>query len=81
MGTVGGVVSGDLNLPVKSRQSIMSPSLGPLRSMYEGHGLTKPLPCLLWCAFPATSDGEAERVLGEETTAEVSADIMAEDLR
>ena len=51
-----------------------------VKSWYDGQGFTKPLPFLLWCAFSLTSDGCAETVWGEETTAERAAEVMLERL-
>lgn len=62
-------MSGRLNLPVTNRQSIMRMSWGAPRSRYEGHGLTKPLPCLLWCALVEISDGAREGDAAAVTTA------------
>jgi len=71
-------VSGLVQLPVNRIHSNLGTICQGFQSVYEGHGLMKPLPCLLWCAFSFTSDGCAETVAGEDTTAERIAAVMLE---
>lgn len=46
--------------------------------MYESHGLTKPLPCLLWCLFSSMSEGWADFAPGADTVAWSRAEVLAE---
>lgn len=71
-------MSGSVHFPVSRIHSNLGIICQGFQSVYDGHGLMKPLPCLLWCAFSLTSDGCADTVTGEETTAERIAPVILE---